>query len=233
MTMTQSLKESRNVLLVDDEKDILDVLRFNFSNSGFNVITAASAEDALKEDFHNIHLIILDVMMPGMSGFQLAMKLKENPQTADIPIIFLTARSAREDIIDGLRIGVDDYITKPFSVQELLLRSQAVLRRYEKKVTPQHALYLDHNAKELRIDGQLVPLTRTEFNILSLLKENPGRVYSREQLLNQAWPEGVIVTDRSVDVSIARLRRKLGAYSACIVTRQGYGYCFKEENAEA
>lgn len=231
--MTQSLKASGNVLLVDDEQDILDVLKFNFTKSGFNVFTATSAEDALKLNLHEINLIILDVMMPGMSGFRFAMKLKEDPLTADIPIIFLTARSAREDIIDGLRIGVDDYITKPFSVQELLLRSQAVLRRYEKAAPQKQSMLLDYESKELIIDGQPVQLTRTEFSILSLLKENPGRVYSRDQLLNRAWPEGIIVTDRSVDVSIARLRRKLGPHSNCIATRQGYGYYFKEEKDDA
>lgn len=225
----------KRILLVDDEQDILDVLRFNFSAIGYEVITVCSAEEALQEDLNKIHLIILDVMMPGMSGLRIAMKLKEDPSTANIPIIFLTARSAREDIIDGLQIGVDDYVTKPFSVQELLLRAQAVLRRYDSKVPvyPQGGLLLNHESKELLIDGAPVLLTRTEFSILSLLMDNPGRVYSRDQLLGHAWPDGVIVTDRSVDVSIARLRKKMGSYAPCIVTRQGYGYYYKEENADA
>lgn len=229
------LTDPKRILLVDDEQDILDVLRFNFSAKGYEVITAVSAEDALQEDLDKVHLIILDVMMPGMSGIRMAMKLKDDPATANIPIIFLTARSAREDIIDGLQIGVDDYVTKPFSVQELLLRAQAVLRRYDHKAPApsEGGLQLDHGSKELRIDGQPVSLTRIEFSILSLLMDNPGRVYSRDQLLDRAWPDGVIVTDRSVDVSIARLRKKLGPYAPCIVTRQGYGYYFKQKKADA
>lgn len=220
-----------SVLLVDDEPDILDVLRFNFSASGYQVSTATSAEEALKMDLCRFSLIILDVMLGGMSGLRMAMLLKENPLTADIPIIFLTAKNAREDIIDGLRIGVDDYVSKPFSVQELLLRAQAVLRRYRQRPAaqesaPSEGLHLDLTAKTLSIGRNPVSLTRTEFNILRVLMEHPGRVFSREQLLDLAWPEGVVVTDRSVDVCITRLRKKIGPYARCIITRPGYGYSF-------
>lgn len=232
--------ESNNkhsILLVDDEPDILEVLRFNFTISGYDVTLAASAEEALKLDLSRFSLLILDVMLGGMSGSRMAMQLKENPLTADIPIIMLTAKNSREDIIDGLRIGVDDYITKPFSVQELLLRVQAVLRRTHRPAPSgvpagKDGISLDERGKSLSVDGRPVSLTRTEFGILQLLMGRPGMVFSREQLLDKAWPDGVLVTDRSVDVCITRLRKKLGPYAKCIVTRPGHGYCFTDEDIE-
>ncbi|MBP3203491.1 MAG: response regulator transcription factor [Bacteroidales bacterium] len=225
------MDNTTTVLLVDDEQDILDILRFNFASGGFGVETATSAEQALAKDLSGIGLIILDVMLGGMSGLKMAMLLKDNPATADIPIIFLTAKNAREDIIDGLRIGVDDYVTKPFSVQELLLRAQAVLRRGHRQAerSPgQGGLVLDKRGKQLLVDGKAVPLTRTEFLILELLMAHPGAVYSRDQLLDYAWPDGVIVIGRTVDVGITRLRKKLAPYAHCIVTRPGHGYCYEE-----
>ena len=232
--------ESNNkhsILLVDDEPDILEVLRFNFTMSGYDVTLAASAEEALKLDLSRFSLLILDVMLGSMSGSRMAMQLKENPLTADIPIIMLTAKNSREDIIDGLRIGVDDYITKPFSVQELLLRVQAVLRRTHRPAPSgvpagKDGISLDEQGKSLSVDGRPVSLTRTEFGILQLLMGRPGMVFSREQLLDKAWPDGVLVTDRSVDVCITRLRKKLGPYAKCIVTRPGHGYCFTDEDIE-
>ena len=226
------------LLLVDDEQDILDVLAYNFTGSGFKVVTAHSAEEVLKMDLSGIDLMILDVMMSGMSGFKLAMQLKGAPGTADIPIIFLTAKNAREDVIDGLRLGVDDYVTKPFSVQELILRVQAVLRRSRTAAKPvangiSHfgGMTINHTEKSLTLDGVPVSLTKTEYDLLHILSDNPGRVFSREQLLDRVWPDGVIVTDRSVDVGITRLRKKLGKYAPCIVTRLGFGYCFKYDEA--
>ena len=205
--------------------------------SGYDVTLAASAEEALKLDLSRFSLLILDVMLGGMSGSRMAMQLKENPLTADIPIIMLTAKNSREDIIDGLRIGVDDYITKPFSVQELLLRVQAVLRRTHRPAPSgvpagKDGISLDERGKSLSVDGRPVSLTRTEFGILQLLMGRPGMVFSREQLLDKAWPDGVLVTDRSVDVCITRLRKKLGPYAKCIVTRPGHGYCFTDEDIE-
>lgn len=231
------MEGKKRLLLVDDEQDILDVLEYNFLGSGYDVVTARSAEEVLQRGVSDVDLMILDVMMSGMSGFKLAMQLKSHPETADIPIIFLTAKNAREDVIDGLRLGVDDYVTKPFSVQELILRVQAVLRR--SRSTRSHAadvscfggMELNHTEKTLTLDSQPVSLTKTEYEILQILTKNPGRVFSRQQLLGLAWPEGVVVTDRSVDVGIARLRKKLGRYAPCIVTRPGFGYCFKYEEA--
>lgn len=225
------------LLLVDDEQDILDVLAYNFTGSGFKVLTAHSAEEVLQMDLSGVDLMILDVMMSGMSGFKLAMQLKGDAATADIPIIFLTAKNSREDVIDGLRLGVDDYVTKPFSVQELILRVQAVLRRSRTHapanggISRFGGMTINHTEKSLTLDGIPVSLTKTEFDLLHILSENPGRVFSREQLLDRVWPEGVIVTDRSVDVGITRLRKKLGRYAPCIVTRLGFGYCFKYDEA--
>lgn len=226
----------KRLLLVDDEQDILDVLEYIFTGNGYDVVTAHSAEEVLRMDIGNVDLAILDVMMSGMSGFQLAMRLKSDPGLADIPIIFLTAKNAREDVIDGLRLGVDDYVTKPFSVQELLLRVHAVLRR-SRPAAPASGvrrfggLELNPSEKTLFLEGRPVSLTKTEFELLRILAENPGRVFSRQQLLDRVWPDGVIVTDRSVDVGITRLRKKLGKYAGCIVTRLGFGYCFKYEEA--
>ena len=221
-------KENNKILLVDDETDILDVLRFNFTASGYQVTAVTSAEEALALDLSAFDLIILDLMLGGMSGARFTMLLKENPLTAEIPVIML---------IDGLRLGVDDYVSKPFSVQELLLRSQAVLRRarrpaFREEPAEGKNLSLDLLGKSLSIEGRRVSLTRTEFGILQLLMEHPGGVFSRDQLLDKAWPEGVVVTDRSVDVSITRLRKKLGPYAKCIVTRPGHGYCFTDEDIE-
>lgn len=230
-------KENIKILLVDDEPDILEILRYNFCASGYQVTAVTSAEEALTLDLSAFDLIILDLMLGGMSGERLTMLLKENPLTADIPLIMLTAKNAREDIIDGLRLGVDDYVSKPFSVQELLLRAQAVLRRSRRPASrgdagEEKALSLDERGKSLRIEGKTLSLTRTEFGILQLLMEHPGRVFSREQLLDKAWPEGVVVTDRSVDVSITRLRKKLGPYAKWIVTRSGHGYAYTDEDIE-
>lgn len=228
--------ENKTILLVDDERDILEVLEYNFKASGFHVLTSTSAEEALDKDLSGVDIIILDVMLPGMSGFKMAMTLKGDPDTARIPIIFLTARVAREDVIDGLRIGVDDYVTKPFSIQELILRTRAVLRRTGKRRLLEkghpRGFYIDRIGKVVSVDGKEVPLTRTEFELLSLLADNPGKVFSRQQLLDRVWPENVIVTDRSVDVGVTRLRKKLGRYSALIVTRPGFGYCFNDEKID-
>ena len=227
------------VLVVDDEQDILDVLQYNFGLEGYEVETARSGEEALRKDLSRFQLLVLDVMMGGMSGLKVLMTIRQNPQTAHLPVILLTAKSSREDIIDGLRIGADDYVTKPFSIQELLLRARAILRRSataEAQATKADTepltyggLSLDLHAMELNVDGTPVPLAKTEFQLLALLMQNPSRVFSREQLLRGAWPDGVVVTERSVDVGITRLRKKIGPYAKCIVTRQGYGYSFRYE----
>lgn len=226
------MEKTRRILVVDDEADLCDILKFNLEVAGYEVETAQSAEDALLLPLSRFDLILLDVMMGEVDGFSMARMLKRHPSTADIPIIFLTAKDSTDDTIEGLEIGADDYITKPFSIKEVLLRVAAVLRRSGPSSGGDTLRYgdmvLDLDAKTLRIGGGDVALTRTEFDLLQLFLENPGRVFSRQELIAKVWPEGVIVLDRSVDVNITRLRKKLGAYAPHIVTRSGFGYLFEE-----
>ncbi len=218
------------ILVVDDEPDLCDILRFNLEDAGYSVHTAYSASEALAFGVENADLILLDVMMPGMDGFALARRLKAAPTTAQIPIIFLTARDSEEDTVSGLDLGADDYIAKPFSIREVLARVAAVLRRIPETghgVGP--SLALDTTAKTLIIDGQPVPLTRTEYELLDLFLKSPGKIFSRASLLAAVWPEDVIVTERTVDVNITRIRKKLGPYADRLRTRSGFGYYYDAE----
>ena len=185
-------------------------------------------------DIASYDLLLLDVMMGGMSGFQLAKKLKENPMTAHVPIIFLTARDTENDTLTGFNLGADDYISKPFSIREVMVRIRAVLRRTaeqngsadEPKVIGYQGLVLDLDKKTVSIDGEAVPFTKTEFELLHLLLEEKGRVFSRQELIDRVWPKDVMVLDRTVDVNINRMRNKGGRFAKCIVTRLGFGYYF-------
>lgn len=195
--------------------------------------TANSAEDALDMNIESFDLMLLDVMMGGMSGFAMAKKLKANPATKDIPIVFLTARDTENDTVTGFNLGADDYISKPFSIREVLVRIRAVLRRTaERNGEPQanmlsyQGLELNLDKKTVSIDGEEVPFTKTEFEILHLLLDEKGRVFSRQELIDRIWPKDVLVLDRTVDVNITRLRKKIGKFSKCIVTRLGFGYYF-------
>lgn len=218
------------ILVVDDEPDLCDILRFNLEDAGYTVHTAHSASEALAFGVTNADLILLDVMMPGMDGFALARRLKAAPATAQIPIIFLTARDSEEDTVSGLELGADDYIAKPFSIREVLARVAAVLRRVPETGHGAGApLALDTTAKTLLIDGQPVPLTRTEYELLDLFLKSPGKIFSRASLLAAVWPEDVIVTERTVDVNITRIRKKLGPYADRLRTRSGFGYYYDAE----
>ena len=218
------------ILVVDDEPDLCDILRFNLEDAGYTVHTAHSASEALAFGVTNADLILLDVMMPGMDGFALARRLKAAPATAQIPIIFLTARDSEEDTVSGLDLGADDYIAKPFSIREVLARVAAVLRRVPETGHGAGApLALDTTAKTLLIDGQPVPLTRTEYELLDLFLKSPGKIFSRASLLAAVWPEDVIVTERTVDVNITRIRKKLGPYADRLRTRSGFGYYYDAE----
>lgn len=220
------------LLVVDDEEDLCDILKFNLENEGYDVDTAFSAEEALKLDLSNYHLLLLDVMMGEISGFRLAKMVRQCPKTKDLPIIFLTAKDTENDAVTGLTLGADDYISKPFSLRQVMLRVKAVLRR----TAPQgdlpttfvgfKALRLDLNRKEARLNDDLLPLTKTEFEMLRMLLENEGRVFSRAEILRRVWHNDVEVLDRTIDVNITRIRKKLGDYGRYIVTRMGYGYCF-------
>ena len=203
------------ILVVDDEEDLCEILKFNLETEGYEVDTANSAEEALKKDLSVYNLLMLDVMMGEISGFKMANIIRKDDNKAKIPIIFLTAKDTENDRLTGFNLGADDYISKPFSIREVIARVKAVLRRIpQKKVT---------------IKGEEITLTKKEFEILKLLLGNQGHVFSREEILSRVWSDEVYVLDRTIDVNITRLRKKIGEYGKNIVTRLGYGYCF--ENA--
>lgn len=208
-------------------------MKFNLETDGYTVEMANSAEEALEMNIESFNLLLLDVMMGGMSGFALAKQLKAEPATKDIPIIFLTARDTENDTVTGFNLGADDYISKPFSIREVLVRVRAVLRRTaehngvpQSNVISYQGLELNLDKKTVSIDGEDIPFTKTEFEILHLLLDEKGRVFSRQELIDRIWPKDVLVLDRTVDVNITRLRKKIGRFSKCIVTRLGFGYYF-------
>lgn len=221
----------QQILVIDDERDLCEILRFNLSSAGFEVHTAYSGEEALSRGISNYDLLLLDVMMPDMSGFELAARLKQDAGTADVPIIFLTALNDEADTLHGFDLGADDYIAKPFSVREVVARVKAVLGRTSVSASSvqelrHESLVMDLTKMTVTVDGQPVLLTKTEFEILKVFLENRGQVFSRQELLDKVWPRDVVVTDRTVDVNITRMRKKIGRYSSCIVTRHGFGYLF-------
>lgn len=221
-----------NILVVDDEQDLCEILKFNLETDGYTVETANSAEEALQLDLSKFDLLLLDVMMGGMSGFAMAKKLKSDPVLAEIPIVFLTARDTENDTVTGFNIGADDYISKPFSLREVSVRVRAVLRRTSQNNTAKSSilryqgLEMNMDKKTVSIDDKEIPFTKTEFELLHLLLDQKGHVFSRQELINQIWPKDVLVLDRTVDVNITRLRKKIGRFSKCIVTRLGFGYYF-------
>jgi DNA-binding response OmpR family regulator len=226
--------EQKRILVVDDERDLCDILLFNLSAAGYQADAACSAEDALQRGIADYDLLLLDVMMPGMSGFELAKRLKEDEDTRHIPVIFLTAKDTEDDTLHGFSLGADDYVTKPFSVREVMARVKAVLNRsltqsrQEEGSLVYEGLVVNTINKTVKVDGNGIPLTRTEYELLKLLLEHRGHVFSRQQLLDKVWPHDVIVTERTVDVNIARLRKKLTRYAVCLVSRTGFGYCFED-----
>ena len=226
------------ILVVDDEQDICEILQYNLETEGFEVDTANSAEEALELPLQDYSLILLDVMMGEMSGFQMARRLKNNPVTARIPIIFITALDSEDHLVKGLNIGADDYIAKPLSMKEVKARIKAVLRRSaqseqvvsgfaENKIVYE-GITLDLNAKTATCDGKELEFTKLEFELLSFFLQHANKVYSREDLLKNCWPQDVLVLDRTVDVNITRLRKKIGHYGKQIKTRVGYGYYFEK-----
>ena len=224
------------ILVVDDEEDLCEILKFNLENEGYEVDTANSAEEALKMNISSYHLLLLDVMMGEISGFKMANLLKKDKKTAQVPIIFITAKDTENDTVTGFNLGADDYISKPFSLREVIARVKAVLRRTATSDTEKapeqlcyQSLVIDISKKKVSIDGEEVPLTKKEFEILFLLLQNKGRVFSREDILSRIWSDEVYVLDRTIDVNITRLRKKIGTYGKRIVTRLGYGYCFETE----
>ncbi len=227
--------EQKRLLIIDDEPDLCEILSFNLSTAGYTVDTALSGQEAMKKDVKQYDLILLDVMMPVLSGFDVARQLKLNPATASIPIIFLTALGGEPDMLHGFELGADDYISKPFSTREVLARVKAVLNRVtspdvsdQSNILRYKDLIMDLGRMVVTVDGKPISLTRTEFDLLKVFLENPSQVFSRQDLLERVWPHDVIVTDRTVDVNITRMRKKIGQYSSCIITRHGFGYLFAE-----
>lgn len=222
------------ILVVDDEEDLCEILKFNLETEGYEVDTAFSAEEALKRDISSYQLLLLDVMMGEMSGFKMASLLRKNEKTAGIPIIFLTAKDTENDMLTGFSLGADDYISKPFSIRQVIARVKAVLRRTSNRekqpdgdLLTYETLSLDTKRIKATVDGKPVPLTKKEFEILRLLLENKGNVFSREEILSRVWKDEVYVLDRTIDVNITRLRKKIDPYGKNIVTRLGFGYCFE------
>ncbi len=225
-------QNEKRILIVDDEEDLCEILQYNLTNEGYLTEIAHSAEEALKRPLENLDLILLDVMMGAMSGFKFADKLRKEMKV-EVPIIFLTAKDTENDILTGFSLGADDYISKPFSVNELTARVKAVLKRsYNDKVTNKSILQfngidLDTVRKRLIINDERVELTKKEYEILKILLENQGKVFSREDLLMRVWGQDVIVTERTVDVNITRLRTKLGQFGPSLRNKTGYGYFFE------
>ena len=225
------------ILVVDDEQDICEILQYNLENEGFEVVTANSAEEALELPLQDYSLILLDVMMGEMSGFQMARRLKNDPATTQIPIIFITALDSEDNLVKGLNIGADDYIVKPLGMKEVKARVKAVLRRTQLQQTVSAAvdnyiayegIMVDLNSKTVICNGKELEFTKQEFELLSFFLQHPNTVFSREDLLKYCWPHDVLVGDRTVDVNITRLRKKIGHYGKQIKTRVGYGYCFEK-----
>jgi two-component system, OmpR family, alkaline phosphatase synthesis response regulator PhoP len=221
------------ILVVDDEEDICEILKFNLESEGYVVDTVNSAEEALVLRIDRYHLFLLDIMMKGLSGYKLADEIRKRKKLST-PIIFITAKNSENDKLTGFSLGADDFITKPFSVKEIVARVKAVIRRSD-ALKPEavgipaikvSGIELDTEKKRLTIDGKREDLTPIEFQLLHMLLRNQGRIFDRDQILDTVWRD-VNVTERTVDVHVTRLRKKLGAYGRYLVTRKGYGYCFE------
>ncbi|BCI62292.1 response regulator transcription factor [Coprobacter secundus] len=221
------------ILVVDDEEDLCEILKFNLEIEGFDVDTANSAEEALKKDLSVYQLLMLDVMMGEISGFKMANIIRKDESKPKVPIIFLTAKDTENDRLTGFNLGADDYISKPFSIREVMARVKAVLRRTavkdeeDKETISFEDLIIDIPKKKVSIGNEEITLTKKEFEILKLLLEHQGHVFSREEILSRVWSDEVYVLDRTIDVNITRLRKKIGKFGKNIVTRLGYGYCFE------
>ena len=230
------------ILVIEDEVSIFEILKYNLEKEGYEVDTALSAEEALTFDLPSYSLFIVDIMMDQLSGFDFAKRLKNNDDVENTPIIFCSALSGEDDTVMGLNIGADDYITKPFKIPELLARVRSVLRRshvtkeiaqirkegrYESDIVFR-GLRINRNQKECYLDGKPLSLSRTEFDLLMFFLTHRNRIYSREEIINEVWDKNVIVTNRTVDTNLTRLRKKLGEYGKHIETRVGFGYGFKE-----
>ena len=230
---------TERILIVDDEETLCEVLKLNLENEGYDVDIAFSAEQALTYDLKSYSLILLDIMMGEISGIKMAKMMKADVTTADVPIIFCTARDSEDDMVMGLNIGADDYIMKPYTVRNVIARVKSVLRRTaghkgntataeKPNMLQVEGLQLDLEFKRCIVDGEEVKLARKEFELLAYLISHRGKICSREQILSRVWSDEVVVLDRTIDVNITRLRSKIGRYGSYIVTRSGFGYGFRD-----
>jgi len=222
----------KKILIVDDEEDLCEILQYNLNNEGFDTDIAHSAEEALEKPIEEFDLVLLDIMMGQISGFKFADKIRKEMKS-NVPIIFLTAKDTENDLLTGFSLGADDYIAKPFSVNELTARVKAVLKRaHQEKIKPDPVIKfrdfdLDTVRKRLIINDKPIELTKKEYEILKVLLDSHGKVFSREDLLDLVWSKDVIVTERTIDVNITRLRTKLGPFGHYIRNKTGYGYYFE------
>ncbi|MGB9664201.1 MAG: response regulator transcription factor [Ignavibacteria bacterium] len=227
--------KTNTILVCDDEKDIVDVLVYNLTKEGYQVITAYNGQEALQKANKNVDLILLDVMMPYVDGLEVCRRLKENPETQNISIIFLTARNTEIDEVKGLELGGDDYITKPISIKKLLARINSVLRRKDISTSSEKLkigeIILDLDNYQIELENQTISLPRKEFETFVYLAKNRGKIVRREQLLENVWGNDVVVTQRTIDVHIRKIREKLGKYADLIETIKGVGYRLRKENA--
>lgn len=233
------------ILVIDDEESLCEILKFNLEKEGYEVDTAYSAEEALDMDLRPYSLFIVDIMMDHLSGFDFAKRVRNVTETENTPILFCSAMSDEDCVVMGLNIGGDDYVTKPFVIGEVLARVRALLRRSARQATVAaeadvqeklesdivfRGLRIDRNDKTVHLDGEEIQLTRKEYDLLLYFLTHRNRIYSRAEIIEKVWGDDVVVSDRTIDTNITRLRGKIGEYSNNIVTRQGFGYGFKETN---
>jgi DNA-binding response OmpR family regulator len=235
--MKKALMAKGRVLVIDDEKDLIELVRYNLEKEGFGVISALNGESGLAAALHELpDIIIIDLMLPGIDGLEVCRFLRSDNRTSRIPIVMLTAKSAESDRVLGLELGADDYLTKPFSPRELTARIKAVLRRTTLPQEPvdvirRGLLTIDMSRREVNCSGKIIVLTATEFRLLQCIAGHPGRVFSRSQLIDGALGQDVSVVDRTIDVHITGLRRKLGVCGEWIETVRGFGYRFREDSS--
>ncbi|HEY5589849.1 MAG TPA: response regulator transcription factor [Paludibacter sp.] len=226
------------ILVVDDEEDICEILQFNLEIEGYQVDVAYSAEEALKKDLSIYNILLLDVMMGAISGYKMAQIVRNNLKTVNIPIVFISAKDSENNMLTGFNVGADDYISKPFSIREVIARIKAVLVRSEvaKHFNYQFLSYdkleMSLTNKKVSVDNIEITFTRKEFELLKLFLENKNRLFTREEILSRIWSDETFVLNRTIDVNITRLRKKIGRYEKNIVTRLGYGYCFEEKTID-
>ncbi len=224
----------KKILIVEDDTDISSIVEYNLQEEGFQTRIVDNGIEALKVvKIFRPDLIILDIMLPGMNGFDVCKKIRSDEITAVIPIIIITVKSSEVDVVLGLELGADDYVTKPFSPRVLIARIKNILKRdsEQHKISPTinyYSIYIDTEKREVYLDGKVIQLSKTEFEILALLTSKPGKVFSRNFILERCWPDGVFVVDRSVDVHINSIRKKIGKMASCIESIRGIGYKVKE-----